>query len=62
MALERLRRLRNRIFHHEQTFQVEHSRRLKDVTIIIRGVDAGALDGLRRLDTVRRTLAMRPQP
>ncbi len=62
LALERLRRLRNRVFHHEQTFQVEHSRRLKDVAILLRGVDHGAAEDLKRLDTVRRILAMRPQP
>lgn len=62
LALERLRRLRNRVFHHEQTFQVEHNRRLKDVAILLRGVDQGAAEDLKRLDTVRRVLALRPQP
>lgn len=62
LALERLRRLRNRVFHHEQTFQVEHNRRLKDVAILLRGVDHGVAEDLKRLDTVRRVLAMRPQP
>lgn len=62
LALERLRRLRNRVFHHEQILRVEHTQRLKDVTIILRSIDSGAVDGLKRLDTVRRTLALRPQP
>lgn len=62
MALERLRRLRNRIGHHEQTFQVHHTGRLKDVSILLRGIDNGPADGVKKLDRVRRTLAMMPQP
>lgn len=62
LALERLRRLRNRVGHHEQTFQVQHSRRLKDVTLLLRSINQGAAEELKDLDRVRRTLAMRPQP
>lgn len=61
-ALERLRRLRNRIGHHEQTFQVHHSRRLKDVSLLLRCVGHGPADSVKKLDRVRRTLAMMPQP
>ncbi|WP_147305788.1 hypothetical protein [Subtercola boreus] len=61
-ALERLRRLRNRIGHHEQTFRVDHARRLRDVTLLVRSISSGAADELEALDRVRRTLAMRPRP
>lgn len=62
IALEKLRRLRNRIGHHEQTFRVQHSDRLKDVSILLRGINHGSAEGLKKLDRVRRTLAMMPQP
>lgn len=61
-ALDRLRRLRNRIGHHEQTFQVHHSRRRKDVSLLLRSIGHGVADELKNLDRVRRTLAMRPHP
>ncbi|RLP83708.1 hypothetical protein D9V34_02525 [Mycetocola lacteus] len=61
-ALERLRRLRNRISHHEQTFSVEHVQRLHDVSALLRSIDPGAARSLARLDRVRRTLALRPLP
>lgn len=62
LALERLRRLRNRIGHHEQTFQVQHGRRLKDVTLILRSINMGTAAAQKDFDRVRHTLAMRPQP
>lgn len=62
LALERLRRLRNRVGHHEQTFQVQHARRLKDTTLLVRSVNPGAALALKDLDRVRRVLALRPQP
>lgn len=62
IALEKLRRLRNRIGHHEQTFRVQHADRLKDVSILLRGINHGSAEGLKKLDRVRRTLAMMPQP
>lgn len=62
LALERLRRLRNRIGHHEQTFRVEHGRRLKDVSLLLRSVDFQAAVELKNLDRVRRVLALQPRP
>jgi hypothetical protein len=62
LALERLRRLRNRVGHHEQTFQVQHARRLKDTTLLLRSINLGAALALKDLDRVRRVLALRPQP
>lgn len=62
LAIDRLRRLRNRIGHHEQTFQVQHTRRLKDVSLLLRGISHGPAEELRNLDRVRRTLSMRPHP
>lgn len=59
-ALDRLRRLRNRIGHHEQTFRVEHQRRLKDVNLLIRAIDGRAAEDIESLETVRRALAMKP--
>lgn len=61
-ALERLRRLRNRVGHHEQTFNVQHERRLDDVGLLLRSIDRSAAQDVSSLDRVRRTLAMRPQP
>lgn len=61
-ALDRLRRLRNRIGHHEQTFRVNHARRLKDASILLRAISPGAAVDLKNLDRVRRVLAMRPHP
>lgn len=57
-ALERLRRLRNRISHHEQTFEVEHLRRLEDASLLLDAVSPGAAQDLEKLDRVRRTLMM----
>jgi hypothetical protein len=62
LALERLRRLRNRVGHHEQTFRVQHVRRLKDTTLLLRSINLGAALALKDLDRVRRVLALRPQP
>ncbi|MGP6175472.1 hypothetical protein [Corynebacterium sp. A21] len=61
-ALDRLRRLRNRVSHHEQTFMVQHSSRLADVDLLVRSISPSAADDLQQLDRVRRTLAMRPHP
>lgn len=61
-ALERLRRLRNRISHHEQTFEVEHLRRLEEASLLLDAVSPGAAQDLEKLDRVRRTLMMRPRP
>ncbi|WP_148060263.1 MULTISPECIES: hypothetical protein [unclassified Rathayibacter] len=60
LALERLRRLRNRVGHHEQTFRVQHARRLKDTTLLLRGINPGAALALKDLDRVRRVPALRP--
>lgn len=62
LALERLRRLRNRVGHHEQTFEVGHLRRLKDVHLLLSAIHAEAAEDVQTLDRVRRTLAMRPSP
>ncbi len=62
LALERLRRLRNRVGHHEQTLRVQHARRLKDTTLLLRSINPGAALALKDLDRVRRVLALRPQP
>lgn len=61
-ALERLRRLRNRVSHHEQTFRVNHLGRLADVNFLLRNIEAGAADDLEKLDRVRSALTMRPHP
>ncbi|QJU52596.1 hypothetical protein SCB71_04380 [Herbiconiux sp. KACC 21604] len=60
-AVERLRRLRDRISHHEPILGVNHRDRLKDVSMLARCVDLGAAHDLRNLDRVRRTLALRPR-
>ncbi|MFP7365384.1 hypothetical protein SFC07_06370 [Corynebacterium callunae] len=59
-ALERLRRLRNRISHHEQTFEVEHLRRLEDARLLLDAISPDIAKDLEKLDRVRRALVMRP--
>lgn len=61
-ALERLRKLRNRVSHHEPTFQVKHLRRLEDANLLLDGIDLEIAEDLEKLDRVRRALVMRPRP
>lgn len=61
-AIDRLRRLRNRISHHEQTFHVNHEGRLSDATMVLSGISPHIAGDLDRLDRVRRALALRPRP
>lgn len=61
-ALDRLVRLRNRVGHHEQILTVNHSRLRKDMTLLLRAVNPGASEALKRIDRVPRVLAMKPIP
>ena len=60
-AIDKLRRLRNRISHHEQTFRVNHLQRLEDVSMIVGGISPAISGDLEKLDRVRRGLVMRPR-
>lgn len=61
-ALERLRRVRNRVGHHEQMFRVRHNHRHKDAMLIVRAVSAPATEVLRGLSRVPAQEATRPRP
>lgn len=61
-AVDRLRKLRNRISHHEQTFHVNHLGRLEDASMVLGGISPDIAEDLERLDRVRRALVMRPRP
>ncbi len=61
-AVDRLVRLRNRVGHHEQILTVNHSRLRKDMTLLLRAVNPGASEALKRIDRVPRILAMKPIP
>ena len=62
IALDRLRRLRNRVSHHEQTFRVEHEQRLRDVSMLLTAISPEANRIVSSLEGVRRVLTMRPRP
>lgn len=61
-AFDRLVRLRNRVGHHEQILNVNHSRLRKDMTLLLRAVSPDASGALKRIDRVPRILAMKPIP
>lgn len=61
-ALERLRRVRNRVGHHEQMFRVRHSHRHKDAILIVRSVSVPGSDVVRGLSRVPALEAMQPRP
>ncbi|MCX8559220.1 hypothetical protein OS121_29680 [Mycolicibacterium mucogenicum] len=61
-ALERLRRLRNRVGHHEQMFRVQHSHRHKDAILIVRSVSVAGALVVRGLSRVPALEAMQPRP
>lgn len=62
IALDRLRRLRNRVSHHEQTFRVEHEQRLRDVSMLLTAISPETNRIVSSLEGVRRVLTMRPRP
>lgn len=61
-ALERLRRVRNRLGHHEQMFRVRHNHRHKDAILVVRAVSVPASDVLRGLSRVSAEEATQPRP
>lgn len=61
-ALERLRRLRNRVGHHEQMLRVNHSARHRDALYLVRAVSVDAAEQLRELSRVLGLSAMQPRP
>lgn len=61
-ALERLRRIRNRVGHHEQTFRVHHADRHKDACMIVFAVNSDAGQAIREISRVRGVLATQPRP
>lgn len=61
-AVDRLVRLRNRVGHHEQILNVNHTRLRKDMTLLLRSVNPGASEAIKRIDRVPRILAMKPVP
>jgi hypothetical protein len=61
-ALERLRRIRNRVGHHEQMFRVRHNHRHKDALIIVRSVSGPGSRMLRGLSRVPAQEAIQPRP
>lgn len=60
-ALERLRRLRNRVGHHEQTLLANHRRRHKDAVMVARAVSPPVSLMLRDVSRVPRVLAEKPR-
>nr|WP_176453432.1 hypothetical protein [Gordonia westfalica] len=61
-ALERLRRLRNRVGHHEQTFRVRHTDRHRDAMYVIRAININAHIAVHSVSRVRGVLATQPRP
>ncbi|MFA5608539.1 MAG: hypothetical protein WDA07_15450 [Leucobacter sp.] len=61
-ALERLRRIRNRVGHHEQMFRVRHHHRHKDALIVVRSISAPAATVLRGLSRVPAQVVLQPRP
>lgn len=61
-ALERLRRVRNRVGHHEQMFRVGHAQRHHDAILVVRAVSVPAADALQQLSRVPAAVAAEPKP
>ena len=61
-ALERLRRIRNRVGHHEQMFRLRHRHRHKDAMLIVRAVSVPGSEVLRGLSRVPAQEAVQPRP
>lgn len=60
-SVERLRVLRNRVGHHEQTLAANHAARHEDALMLARAIDADAAAAISDLSAVPRVLARRPR-
>lgn len=60
-TIERLRVLRNRVGHHEQTLAANHLARHTDALTLARAIDANAAEAIADLSSVPRVLARRPR-
>lgn len=58
---ERLRVLRNRVGHHEQTLAANHAARHEDALLLARAIDPHAAEAITELSSVPRILARRPR-
>lgn len=61
-ALERLRRVRNRVGHHEQMFRVRHNHRHTDAMLIVRAVSLDGAEAVRDLSRVPAHITTQPRP
>ena len=61
-ALERLRRVRNRVGHHGQMFRVRHNHRHTDAMLIVRSVSSAGSEAVRDLSRVPAQVATQPRP
>lgn len=61
-ALERLRRVRNRVGHHEQMFRVRHNHRHTDAMLIVRAVSLDGAEAVRDLSRVPAHVTTQPRP
>jgi hypothetical protein len=61
-ALERLRRIRNRVSHHEQMFRVRHNHRHTEAILTVRAVSVPGSEVLRGLSRVPAQEAIQPRP
>lgn len=59
-VVSNLHRLRNRVFHHEQTLAANHPVRLRDALDIARAIDPAAAASLEQMSTVLDVVARRP--
>ncbi|CRY84639.1 MULTISPECIES: hypothetical protein [Actinomycetes] len=60
-SVERLRVLRNRVGHHEQTLSANHAARHEDALMLARAIDPDAAAAIADLSAVPRVLARRPR-
>ncbi|KAF0845996.1 hypothetical protein FNL39_106391 [Nocardia caishijiensis] len=60
-TIGRLRDLRNRVSHHEQTLAANHAARHEDALLLARAIDPRAAAAISELSTVPRVLARRPR-
>lgn len=61
IALEQLRKLRNRVSHQEQILNVDHQERLADMYALAHAMSPQTLHVMKRMDRVQRTLILRPR-
>lgn len=61
-AMERLRKIRNRVGHHEQTLRVKHVDRHKDALIVVQSISPEAAHSLAASSRLLSVLAMQPCP